>query len=174
MEFNVRKAEISDLDFIFNSIFSEAQKGFYTSDIVKDPIFAKKYFEYFLLHKKDLNSGKFGEISIAENKGDAIGYFLKGKNQKNGLVELGAFGILPKFRGNGLGGSLLDFFLAQNSRASKIRAYCFINNKAFGQMLQKRGFELIDVKADPQCFIKRGRTCGVDITSTLNSRTMYI
>ncbi len=136
-----RKIELDDKEFYINSVID-----FYNSEAALHSIPNENIEKTFELVMK---SSPFADIYIIEQNGVRAGYALLAitfSQEAGGMVVwLEELYVLPKFRGQGIGGAFLEY-LKSNYDVPRLRLEYAPVNKFACEVYKKHGFEPLEYK----------------------------
>lgn len=136
---NFRKIRLEDKDFYINSV-----KDFYNSEAVLHSIPDENIEKTFELVIK---SSPFADIYIMEQDGKSVGYALLAitfsQEAGGNVVWVEELYVLPKFRGQGIGGAFLEY-LKSNYDVSRLRLEYTPVNKFACEVYKKHGFKPLE------------------------------
>jgi ribosomal protein S18 acetylase RimI-like enzyme len=146
MEFAIRPYKESDSEQIKKLILElKLYEGQFDPDYRTDWDSVKDLFKIL---QGDREKG--GEIFVAENKGNIIGFIALALQKKNsalvekdkGVVYISELCVMQDYRGKGIGGDLLDEAteFAKAKGIGLLKLSTFFDNKIAREMYERRGF----------------------------------
>lgn len=153
MASQIRPAETSDLDFIFDLIYQGAIDGHFNPLIAQSSKAKQGFYrnlQAILTNWQRLDINAKAYASIYEVDGASIGFMIISAMEGQSGNELWMFSVTPSHRKQGYGSKFLDFVLDQfKSKNTALYARCEPESEIMFQMLRKRGFVLISVSSSP-------------------------
>lgn len=155
MNYQIRRAEIGDLEQIQNLLNKLCEKEFNEFDETINPSYGttengKKFTEERI---EDPNNSF---CMVAVDEGKVIGYFLGGINMVEDYRTVNKIGegesmfVEEKYRGQGIGTKFLGFFeeWCKEKKLNRIRLVASSRNKKAIDLYEKLGFEGYDLQLE--------------------------
>lgn len=167
-----RKANITDLGFIYGCILYGARKGHYSFD-AENPVLVK-------CMKKEIQSLIARQMLLDQRRGTASVFLLNNKRiatlimseaePNSGSLEIYAFSVIKEFQQQGLGSQILDSVLNCYLNTD-IYARCSPASESMHKLLVDRSFTLVATDADYK-ILKRGSINNCSMVEPLHSSTL--